>query len=248
MRRAGILITSLLAAVIVPAVGHGQLTEFCPLLEARIVADDGQFLGRVTPDPIPIDSLVNPNGDHGSEFSQISIFNSFGAYGGMFALLSPFNPNTFFPPRIILDAQTLARLTINDEFSPRVEADALIEWLQSDMPEMCFEPTPTASPDPSTAAPATATSTPQQTPTATPFDGTPPAETPTATATNTAAPTRTPTTTTSAAPATRTPTNFIPTGQRGPEACAIAAPPANSSGMELLLPIAALWRLRRRRL
>jgi hypothetical protein len=202
-------VVGFLASAVLPAVGHGQITDFCPLLEARIVAEDGQFVGRITPDTIAVDSLVNPFGDHGSQFSTVSMFNPNSAYGGMFALLSPFNPTTFQPPRIIRNSQTLARLTINTSFSPRVDPDSLVGWLRSTAPQQCSGPTATPTLTPTQVPPSTPTSTPSQPPPATataavtPPTATPentPTQTATATITNTPTITRTPT-------ATGTPTN-----------------------------------------
>ena len=239
-----------LAAALSPLVGGAQNVDFCTLLEARIVADDGQSVGRITPDTIAIDSLINPFGDHGSEFSQLSIFNQFGPYGGMFALQSPYNPNTFFPPSIIRDSQPLARLTLNDSFSPRVEPDALVAWLKSSAPAQCSQPTPTASPEPSsTAPPSTGTVAPSPTPTATPVGGTPGAETPTARPSDTAPPTailatRTPRST--SPPGIDTPTITLPIRPRGPDACAVVSSRSTLTSAILLLPLAVLRLLRRR--
>jgi hypothetical protein len=249
MRRALIGGLSLLAGAVSPLIAHAQVIDYCLLLEARIVADDGQFLGRITPDTTAFDSLMNPFGEHGSEFSQISIFNPIGAYGGMFALLSPYSTFTFFPPRIILNAQTLARLTLNQEFSPRVEPDELVAWLRSEKPALCFEPTPTPSPDPTTALPSTATATQTPLPTST-GDLPRPDGTPTVTRTSTARPSSSPppppartSSPTIAARATVTP--FDTRGGAG--SCAIVAPRSMPTAAIHLLPLAVLlWRRRQR--
>lgn len=252
MRRGTFALVGLLALAMAPAPGRGQVTDFCPLLEALIFADDGIILGRITPDTNAVDSLVNPFGDHGSEFSQVSIFNPIGAYGGMFALQSPYNPTTFFPPRIVVDGSAAARLTVNTQFSPRVHPDSLVSWLRTDEPNRCGEPTPTATmaADQPTATPAAVTATPSGAPTATalvsPTAGTPatpPPATPTA-----VAPPGTPRSPT-------VPPTVIPPFQRtqlnrsGARMCAIADPATSSTAAPLLLlPAAFLARsLARRR-
>ena len=202
-----------LIQVVSPATA--QLLDFCPLIDARIVADDGQFLGRITTDTVANDSLVNPFGPHGSQVSSVSIFNQLGTYGNARNTISPFHPTSFQPPRIRRNGQTLARLTINTSFNDRVDPNGLVAWLRSGQPAMCFtpptptrtntaEPTPTETPVPTdTAVPPTATQAP---PTTTP--------TPTVTATPTDTATITPTPTNTGTPTdTRTPT---PTPTLGP--------------------------------
>ena len=70
----------------------------------HIVANDGQFLGMITPNEFAPDSILNEFGDYGSEFSSTSIFNEFGDYGGEFSKLSPFNEFTPTPPQVISEA------------------------------------------------------------------------------------------------------------------------------------------------
>ncbi len=210
MKRVVVGVVGLVVLLTWPGGVRAQLTDFCPLLEARIVADDGQFLGRITPDTIAVDSLVNPFGAHGNQFSTVSIFNSNSAYGGTFSLLSPFHPTTFSPPRIIRNSQTLARLTINPAFSPRVDPFGLVAWLRSSGPQQCSAPTPIPSSTPTSLplSTPTQTSSPTQatplvtppTSTATPSPSHTPTRTPTATITDTPTITRTPT-------ATSTPSN-----------------------------------------
>jgi hypothetical protein len=231
-----------------PLAGHAQVEDFCDLLDTRIVADDGQFIGRITPDTVAIDSLVNPFGDHGSEFSQVSILNPFGPYGGMFALLSPFNPTTFFPPGIVQDGQTLARLTLNDSFSPRVDPNELLSWLRSDEPLVCFQPTPSPTAAATPTATALPSSTPSQSPTPTSVDSTPSGTAPTAgrtRATATARASNTPRPTSPLTPTNMATQRNTPGQDADDEGCAIVAPATTPT--VALLPIAlALLRLFRR--
>lgn len=207
----GGVVASLLALV-APRAACGQITDFCPLLEGRIVADDGQFLGRITPSTVAIDSLVNPFGDHGSQFSLVSIFNNNSAYGSSFSQQSAFNSTALQPPRIVVQAQNVARLTINPALTPRVDPNLLVGWLRSTGPSQCSQP-PTPTAVPTTAIPASPSPTNTQPPPSTPT-AVPPSNTPTQTPTNTATPTVTQTATITNTPTitptptvTRTPTN-----------------------------------------
>jgi hypothetical protein len=75
-------------------------TTFSSLGGAVIVAEDGQFLGKITTNALDTQSLLNPLGRYGSELSSTSIFNVLSEYGGEIAGLSPFNAITSTPPKI----------------------------------------------------------------------------------------------------------------------------------------------------
>lgn len=213
------LAVGLLAATVTPRAASGQITDFCPLLDGRIVADDGQFLGRITPSTTASDSLINPFGAHGSQFSVESIFNPNSAYGGTFAQQSPFNSTALQPPRIVVLSQNVARLTINAAFSPRVDPNTLVGWLRSTGPAQCSQP-PTPTAIATTAVPATPTVTPTTAPPSTPT-AVPPSSTPTRTPTSTSTPTATNTATITDTPTiTRTPTETrTPTNSPTPGPC-----------------------------
>ncbi len=49
--------------------------------ESFIVANDGQYLGKLSLNRFDMESIVNSFGPYGSQFSATSIFNKFGNYG-----------------------------------------------------------------------------------------------------------------------------------------------------------------------
>ena len=201
-----------------PVGALGQVTDLCPLLGLGIVAADQQFLGRITADPVPPDSLLNRTGPHGSTSSPISITNTTtSTYGNQFSSLSVRNPTAFQPPRIERNGQTIARVTINTGFSTRVDPDGLLAWLRSSLPAQCSEPTPLPTATDTPRPTATATEEPTETPPPTATEIVlPPTETPTST--NTATPSSTPT-------ITRTPTiTGTPTQTRTPSNTPTPAP------------------------
>jgi hypothetical protein len=93
-----------------------------------IEAADGTFLGSLNPNTFDTTSIFNKFGPHGNKFNSISIFNKFGPYGGKFSLLSPFNPNSANPPKIITRGKTIAHLTVNKRFNPRVDPNNILDW------------------------------------------------------------------------------------------------------------------------
>jgi hypothetical protein len=81
--------------------------------ESFIVANDGQYLGKLTLNKFDSDSIYNDFGNYGSKFSSTSIFNKFCNYGSQFSSLSPFNQFTNTPPEIYLRGLKYAYLSVN---------------------------------------------------------------------------------------------------------------------------------------
>ncbi len=82
--------------------GHGQLWS-----------PSGQFLGSLSSRADHINSIINPNGDYGSPYSEVSIHNPQGQYGGEKGEYSPFNPNCKNPPVVFYRRQPLFVLSTN---------------------------------------------------------------------------------------------------------------------------------------
>jgi hypothetical protein len=98
------------------------ISATCSALEgASVFANDGQFLGKITSNTYAADSLGNPYGRYGSEYSSVSIFNPYGKYGGEYSAVSPFNPYTSTPPVIFVDGRAVAFLTVNLTGTPRID-------------------------------------------------------------------------------------------------------------------------------
>lgn len=81
--------------------------------ESFIIANDGQFLGKLTLNAYDAESVSNPYGIYGSQYSATSIFNQYGVYGSPYSSLSPYNPFTSTPPVIYLRGQYIGFLTRN---------------------------------------------------------------------------------------------------------------------------------------
>ena len=96
---------------------------------AIIIANDNQYLGKISQNQYDLDSINNRFGNYGSEFSLYSIFNSFGTYGSKFSILSPFNQFNTSPPKIYKNYIFVAFYTINTFMFPRVDSYLLVSWL-----------------------------------------------------------------------------------------------------------------------
>ena len=119
------------AAIARKATGHASEQSFDELEGAIVVADDGQFLGKITTSSIDRASLINSIGPYGSDISSTSIFNDIGKYGSDISRLSPFNDITSTPPRIFKWERFIGYLTTNTIKTPRIDPRALVGWLKS---------------------------------------------------------------------------------------------------------------------
>jgi hypothetical protein len=101
------------------------------LKQSFLVADDGQFLGKLTSNSIDIESILNTLGKFGSQYSTTSIKNRFSQYGSPFSSLSPYNGFTNTPPTIYLKGMKYGYLTKNKyKFGIRVDPDLLLDFLK----------------------------------------------------------------------------------------------------------------------
>lgn len=99
--------------------------------ESFLVADDGQFLGKLSLNKYDSDSIFNTYGSYGSAYSNTSIFNQYCNYGSPYSSLSPYNQYTSTPPNIYLKGRLYGKLTKNPYLGvSKVNPDDLVSWLQ----------------------------------------------------------------------------------------------------------------------
>ncbi len=92
----------------------------------KIVASDGQYLGKISQNVVDSESITNVVGTYGSIVSSTSIFNIVGSYGSIVSSKSPFNIVASNPPQILdKNGNFYAFLTKNVVKSPRVDPDEL---------------------------------------------------------------------------------------------------------------------------
>lgn len=81
--------------------------------DVELVAQDDQFLGKLTDDPTSPDSLLNEYGPHGGSYGPISIFNQYSQYGSRYGPHSLRNPYCVAPPKLMLNGSALCVITAN---------------------------------------------------------------------------------------------------------------------------------------
>lgn len=105
--------------------------ELFQLLNARIIAPDGTYLGMIVADTANPQSIINSWGQYGFAQSPSSMFNPSIPYGGEQGVFSPFNPKCPSPPSIFKDGKFFSYLTENDNYRPRTSLRKLVDFLKN---------------------------------------------------------------------------------------------------------------------
>ena len=98
--------------------------------ESFIVANDGQFLGKLSLNIYDSESILNAYGQYGNPYSYTSINNKFSIYGSQYSSLSPYNPYTSTPPTIYLRGNKFGFLTVNQFLYISVNPTQIREWMK----------------------------------------------------------------------------------------------------------------------
>jgi hypothetical protein len=108
-----------------PSVPMTSIGYWLRALDGRafLIANDGQYLGRLSSNNFDSQSICNDFGSHGSRFSSTSIRNQFSSYGSDFSSLSPYNEFTTTPPWIIFEGQLVGVVTKNQFLQGGIDPD-----------------------------------------------------------------------------------------------------------------------------
>jgi hypothetical protein len=101
--------------------------------ESFIEAQDGTFLGKISPNRFDTHSIFNRFGPYGNKFSQTSIFNKFSNYGNQFSQLSPYNKFSRTPPRVFVKGEFVAYLTVITLLQPRIDPVDILDWAEKNV-------------------------------------------------------------------------------------------------------------------
>ncbi|MCP2028091.1 hypothetical protein L1276_003259 [Flavobacterium sp. HSC-32F16] len=99
--------------------------------QSFLVANDGQFLGKLSLNQYDSESISNSYGSFGSQYSSTSIKNQYSQYGSPYSSLSPFNQYTSTPPTIYIRGKKHGFLTKNKYLSgTSIDPDALNDLMR----------------------------------------------------------------------------------------------------------------------
>lgn len=120
---------SLLKGNIIESESHARQLQG----ESYIEAQDGIFIGKITPNKFDQESIFNKFGAYGNKYSQVSIFNKFSPYGSQFSNVSPYNKFTKTPPKIYVKGKFFAYLSVNTMLRPRIDPEDILSWAEKNI-------------------------------------------------------------------------------------------------------------------
>lgn len=98
--------------------------------ESFIIANNGQFLGKLCLNKYDPESILNIYGLYGSPYSATSINNKYSMYGSQYSSLSPYNPYTSTPPAIYLRGARYGVLSVNRFLMGYTDPRQIQEWMR----------------------------------------------------------------------------------------------------------------------
>ena len=118
--------------IVSPSFGSGvcDLVSAIRYGSAKLIAEDGTFLGKVIANSYDSESIINDYGKYGSSYSSYSINNDYGKYGSPYSSYSSFNEYTSTPPKIIF-GNCYIYLTKNSYKTPNIDPSKLLAYLKS---------------------------------------------------------------------------------------------------------------------
>jgi hypothetical protein len=116
---------------------HQQQARSTPTpQDSCLIAQDNQYLGRITDNQYDTNSLLNAYGPYGSQYSSTSIFNPYSPYGSQYGQYSINNPYCSVPPRLIIQGKFIGHVSKNQYVSNLIPTDAFLYTLRHDLPSL----------------------------------------------------------------------------------------------------------------
>ncbi len=101
--------------------------------DSYLIAQDKQFLGRITDNQYDKESILNEYGPYGSQYSQTSIFNPYSQYGSEYGHQSLNNPYCSTPPQLIINGQFIGHVSKNPYVHTRIPTEAFLYTLKNSL-------------------------------------------------------------------------------------------------------------------
>lgn len=104
--------------------------------DSYLLAQDGQYLGRITDNMYDNYSILNEYGPYGSKYSTTSIFNEYSAYGSKYGQFSVNNPYCSAPPKLFISGMFKGVVTTNRYLSNGISTGAFLHALRRNLPAL----------------------------------------------------------------------------------------------------------------
>jgi len=98
-----------------------------------LVAQDEQFLGKITDNPYDNESILNVYGPYGSQYSNTSIFSPYSPYGSEYGSYSINNPYCSNPPKLFINGHFQGHVSVNQYVQHRIPTEAFLYTLRNNL-------------------------------------------------------------------------------------------------------------------
>ena len=105
--------------------------DYSKYLNTKLYASNGKFLGNINLNKFDSNSIANPYGNFGSQYSSDSVFNKYGDYGSPYSILSPFNKYSTYPLLIKnKNNEIVAKISDNNYIDNVISATEFFNWFK----------------------------------------------------------------------------------------------------------------------
>jgi hypothetical protein len=101
--------------------------------DSYLIAQDGQYLGKIIDNPYDHDSILNEYGPFGSPYSNTSIFNEYSPYGSPYGQYSVNNPYCSTPPKLFLKGRFTGVITRNQYVANAIPTEGFLYTLRNNI-------------------------------------------------------------------------------------------------------------------
>jgi hypothetical protein len=98
--------------------------------DSYLIAQDNQYLGRITDNRYDTNSILNQYGPYGSRYSSTSIFNPYSPYGSQYGQFSINNPYCSTPPKLFIQGQFFGHVSKNQHVPQLIPTGAFLYTLE----------------------------------------------------------------------------------------------------------------------
>lgn len=101
--------------------------------DSYLLAQNGQYLGRITANTYDNYSILNEYGPYGSKYSTTSIFNAYSEYGSKYGRFSLNNPYCNTPPKLFILGMVKGVITTNRYLANGISTGAFLYSLRRNL-------------------------------------------------------------------------------------------------------------------
>lgn len=101
--------------------------------DSYLIAQNNQYLGKITDNSYDNDSILNEYGPYGSQYSNTSIFNPYSPYGSEYGAYSLNNPYCSTPPKLFINGNLLGLISVNSYIQNRIPTESFLYTLKNNL-------------------------------------------------------------------------------------------------------------------